>query len=82
VLLDGAPLRGTIAGMLIDVWAGLYFLFQSLYGMQQLMRDGRDGWTGCRAPYDPSDSIEKCNKWRAGIMPMVWIYLFATLALG
>jgi hypothetical protein len=82
-LLDGAPLSGTIAGMLIDIFAGLYFLFQSLYGMQQIIREGRDGYTGCRPPYkSPSDSLDECNKWRAGVMPVVWLYLFATLALG
>lgn len=83
MLLDGAPLRGTIAGILVDVFGGLYFLFQSLYGMQQFLEHPRYGYSGCRPVYGtPPPSLDDCENWRARVEPVIWTYLFLTLALG
>jgi hypothetical protein len=83
VWLDGAQLRGTITGILIDVFAGLYFLFQALYGVQQFLDHDSYGYTGCRARYgEPSRPLDECERWRARTEPVIWIYLFVTLVFG
>ncbi len=83
VLLDGAPLRGTVAGILVDVFCGLYFLFQSLYGIQQFVEIPRYGYSGCRPVYgNPPPSLDDCEKWRASVEPVLLTYLVITLVLG
>lgn len=83
VLLDDAPLRATIAGILVDIFAGLYFLFQSLYGMQQLLVRPLYGYKWCRPVYGaPPPSLDDCEKWRVRIEPVIWTYLSVTLAFG
>jgi hypothetical protein len=84
-LLDGGQLRATITGILVDIFVGLYFLFQSLYGMQQLLPPRGYYWlSGCRDPSGrpPTPSLDECEAWRARVEPIFWIYLFITLVLG
>ncbi len=82
VLLDGAPLRGTIAGILVDVFGGLYFLFQSLYGMQRFLEQPRYGYGGCRPVYGNPPPSPDCEAWRKRVEPVIWVYLSVTLVLG
>ena len=82
MLLDGAPLSGTIAGILVDVFAGLYFLFSSLYGLQRLLGRPRYEYNGCREGYSPPIDIGECEKWRVRVEPVIWTYLLITLVLG
>lgn len=77
--LDGAPLRGTIVGSLVEVVCGLYFLFQSLYGAQSMLSPW---YPYGRCPYPPSRQLEDCEKWRARVVPVLWTYIFVTLALA
>ncbi|KAB5566067.1 hypothetical protein GE09DRAFT_1283938 [Coniochaeta sp. 2T2.1] len=66
-----SPPRG-LAGILVDVFAGLYFLFQSLYGMQQFLYSGS---YGCHAPWygDPNRPVDPdCDVWRSRAEPVVW----------
>lgn len=82
VLLDGAPLRGTVTGILVDVFAGVYFLFESLYSMQLSLQGGWQGYHPCRTYGTPPDRLDACEKWYARVVPVVWTYLFVTLVLG
>ncbi|KAB5542784.1 hypothetical protein GE09DRAFT_226265 [Coniochaeta sp. 2T2.1] len=76
-----SPSRG-LAGILVDVFAGLYFLFQSLYGMQQFLYSGS---YGCHAPWygDPNRPVDPdCDVWRSRAEPVIWCYLVAILVFG
>ncbi|KAH8901809.1 hypothetical protein BR93DRAFT_932761 [Coniochaeta sp. PMI_546] len=71
-----------LAGILVDVVAGLYFLFQSLYGMQNFMQ--RDNF-GCHVPWrsDPRRPGDPdCDTWRTRAEPVFWCYLFVLLIFG
>lgn len=94
-LLDGAPLRGTIVGILVDLIGGFYFLFQSLYGLKYFLQP-RYGYTGCHPVYRPPTpgppSLGDCEEWRdarrAGCLhlplrgPGSWVGPFHTWVLS
>ncbi|OIW27111.1 hypothetical protein CONLIGDRAFT_496838 [Coniochaeta ligniaria NRRL 30616] len=75
------PPRG-LAGILVDVVAGLYFLFQSLHGMQNFLQ--RDNF-GCHVPWrsDPRRPADPdCDVWRARAEPVFWCYLVFLFIFG
>ncbi|KAL1838868.1 hypothetical protein VTK73DRAFT_4215 [Phialemonium thermophilum] len=73
---DGVPPPQGLAGILVDIFAGLFFLFQSLYSMQQLLYR-RDSCLPNRPAPDP-----RCADWRRRAEPLFWTYLFVTFLFG
>ncbi|KAK3935365.1 hypothetical protein QBC46DRAFT_346709 [Diplogelasinospora grovesii] len=69
----------SVAGILVDVVAGLYFLFQSLYGMQQLIEGDNYPYFGCRPRDVPHPD---CDAWRARAEAVFWCYLFVLFVFG
>ncbi len=69
------------AGILVDVVAGLYFLFQSLYGMQQFLEGDLYGYYGCH-PWDNGPPSPGCEAWRARAEPVFWCYLVVLFIFG
>ncbi|KAH8881803.1 hypothetical protein GQ53DRAFT_832105 [Thozetella sp. PMI_491] len=85
VLVDGAPLRGTITGILIDIFGGIYVLFQSLYIMQQFLGFPHYYYSGgrCRPFYgNPPPPPTDCKAWEKKVLPVFVIYLLIALVFG
>jgi hypothetical protein len=70
---------GSLAGILVDVIAGLYFLFQSLYGMQQLLQGHDYGYFGCQPP---NEALADCNAWRAWAESLFDVISLRSLSSG
>jgi hypothetical protein len=82
-VIDGSPLRGSLFGILVDIFAGLYFLFEGLWILvfQATSRSNGTGWyEGCRN-YGRGD-YEGCVAWERGVRPLIWIYPMALLGFG
>lgn len=76
---DSVPPPQGFTGILVDIFAGLFFLFHSLYGMQELLYHANR----CRPPWDekrPADP--ECEAWRRRAEPLFWVYLFVTFVFG
>jgi hypothetical protein len=73
----------SLAGILVDVVAGLYFLFQSLYGMQQFIDGDYYGYYGCHDDHRYGSTPHPgCDAWRARAEPVFWCYLFVLFVFG
>lgn len=73
---NGVPPSQGFAGILVDIFAGLFFLFQSLYSMQHLLYNYSTCYGGRPTP------ISDCEAWRRRAEPLFWTYLFITLIFG
>jgi hypothetical protein len=86
VLMSGAAPLATITGILVDIFAGFYLLFQGLVAMQALVYEGGN----CRVvppyppryPPPPPPSLQPCYSWLQLVQPFLWIAFTLTFLLG